>query len=57
LEAEAAAIYCIAEVIEVEQVDDLFHTSYVYTHIREQDQELLVRASLHLQTSQLRKNR
>jgi hypothetical protein len=57
LEAEAAAIYCIAEVIEVEQVDDLFHISYVYTHIREQDQELLVRASLHLQTSQLRKNR
>ncbi len=54
LEKEAAAIYCLAEVIEVDVVDDLYHVSYVYTHIRDQDQELLVRASLHLQTSQLR---
>ena len=54
LEKEAAAIYCLAEVIEVDIVDDLYHVSYVYTHIRDQDQELLVRASLHLQTSQLR---
>jgi hypothetical protein len=57
LEKEAAAIFCLAEVIEVEHIDDLYQVSYVYTHIREQDQELLVRASLHLQTSQLRKNR
>jgi hypothetical protein len=54
LEKEAAAIYCLAEVIEVDVADDLYHVSYVYTHIRDQDQELLVRASLHLQTSQLR---
>jgi hypothetical protein len=54
LEKEAAAIYCLAEVIEVDIADDLYHVSYVYTHIRDQDQELLVRASLHLQTSQLR---
>ena len=57
LEKEAAAVFCLAEVIEVEAVDDLYHVSYVYTHIRDQDQELLVRASLHLQTSQLRKQR
>jgi len=57
LEQEAAAIYCLAEVINVEAVDDLYHVSYVYTHIREQDQELLVRASLHLQTHQLRNSR
>jgi hypothetical protein len=57
LEKEAAAIYCLAEVIDVEVIDDLYHVSYVYTHIRDQDQELLVRASLHLQTSQLRNNR
>ncbi len=57
LEQEAAAIYCLAEVINVDAVDDLFQVSYVYTHIREQDQELLVRASLHLQTHQLRNNR
>ena len=57
LEQEAAAIYCLAEAINVEAVDDLYHVSYVYTHIRDQDQELLVRASLHLQTSQLRSKR
>ena len=57
LEKEAAAIFCLAEVIDVEVIDDLYHVSYVYTHIRDQDQELLVRASLHLQTSQLRNNR
>lgn len=57
LEQEAAAVYCLGEVIEVALIDDLYHISYVYTHIRDQDQELLVRASLHLQTSQLRKQR
>lgn len=57
LEQEAAAVYCLGEVIEVVLIDDLYHISYVYTHIRDQDQELLVRASLHLQTSQLRKQR
>jgi hypothetical protein len=57
LEQEAAAIYCLAEAIQVDIIDDLYQVSYVYTHIREQDQELLVRASLHLQTSQLRKSR
>lgn len=57
LEQEAAAVYCLAEVIEIEAIDELYHVSYVYTHIREQDQELLVRASLHLQTNQLRNKR
>ncbi len=57
LDKEATAIFCLAEVIDVEVIDDLYHVSYVYTHIRDQDQELLVRASLHLQTSQLRNNR
>lgn len=57
LEKEAAAVYCQAQVIESISKDDLFEVSYVYTHIREQDQELLVRASLHLQTNQLKKNK
>lgn len=55
IETESSAIYCYAEAILCEAVGDAFHVSYVYTHIREQDQELLVRASLHLQTSALRK--
>lgn len=55
LESESAAIYCFAEVIDIEQTEASCLASYVYTHIREQDQELLVRASLHLQTAALRK--
>jgi hypothetical protein len=56
VESEAAAIYCIAQAVACEPADDEFHVSYAYERIREQDQELLVRASLHLQTAQLRKN-
>lgn len=54
LESESAAIYCYAEAIAYEQKGDFHQTSFIYTHIREQDQELLVRASLHLQTQALR---
>ncbi|MBT1449742.1 PilZ domain-containing protein [Glaciecola sp. XM2] len=56
LETEAAAIYCMAQAVESQTMEDGFAISYAYTHIREQDQELLVRASLHLQTAQLRKS-
>lgn len=59
LETEAAAIYCIAQAVACEPSnddEDCFDVSYAYTLIREEDQELLVRASLHLQTAQLRKN-
>jgi hypothetical protein len=54
LESESAAIYAYGEAIETKAMAEGFHTSYVFTHIREQDQELLVRASLHLQTQALR---
>lgn len=57
LEDEAAAVYCFAEAIEVESEEDNQTVKYYFTHIREQDQELLVRASLHLQTKQLRKQK
>lgn len=56
LENEAAAIYCIAQAVRCEPQEDGFYVSYAYSRIREEDQELLVRASLHLQTAQLRKN-
>ncbi len=55
LDAEAAAIFCYAEAISCEQTEDGYHTTFIFTTIREQDQELLVRASLHIQTLQLRK--
>ncbi len=54
LEDEAAAVYTYAEAINCKKIEDRYLVDYYFTHIREQDQELLVRASLHLQTKQLR---
>ncbi|MDF2178839.1 PilZ domain-containing protein [Aliiglaciecola sp. CAU 1673] len=55
LEEEASAVFCFGEVIACEKQDEQYHISLIFNRIREQDQELLVRASLHLQTQQLRK--
>ncbi|GAA0349397.1 hypothetical protein GCM10009092_12240 [Bowmanella denitrificans] len=55
LEEEAAAVFCFGEVIACENVGDQYHISLFFNRLREEDQELLVRASLHLQTQQLRK--
>lgn len=55
LNEEAAAIFCFGEVITCEQAEDRYHIAFIFNTIREQDQELLVRASLHIQTQQLRK--
>ncbi|WP_340680976.1 PilZ domain-containing protein [Paraglaciecola sp.] len=52
---ESAAIFCFAEVIACEQVGAKQQLSLIYRCIREQDQDLLVRASLHLQAANLRK--
>ncbi|WP_026374584.1 PilZ domain-containing protein [Aestuariibacter salexigens] len=54
LTQEASAVYCLGEAIGCESVDERFHVSFIFNRIRELDQELLVRASLHLQTQQLR---
>ncbi|MBU2978959.1 PilZ domain-containing protein [Alteromonas sp. C1M14] len=55
LSEEAAAVYCFGEVITCQQEEDSYHIAFIFRSIREQDQELLVRASLHVQTQQLRK--
>lgn len=52
---DASAVFCYGEVIDCQQQEDKYHVSLIYTRIREQDQEVLVRASLHLQTQQLKK--
>lgn len=52
---ESAAIFCYAEVIACEQIEQTFQLSMIFSSIREQDQDLLVRASLHLQALNLRK--
>lgn len=54
LTEEAAAVFCFGEVITCHQHEDSYHIAFIFRSIREQDQELLVRASLHLQTQQLR---
>jgi len=50
LPEESSAIYCYAVVSEINNSEHTFK----YTLIREQDQELLIRASLHIQTQQLK---
>lgn len=55
LKEEASAIFCFGEVIACQGVADSYHISLIFNRIREEDQDLLVRASLHLQTLQLRK--
>ena len=52
---ESAAVFCYAEVIASEPIADCHHVSMIYRCIREQDQDLLVRASLHVQAANLRK--
>ncbi len=55
IQEEAAAIFCYGEVIACQPHGDDYHVSFLFTRIREQDQELLVRASLHLQAQQLKR--
>ncbi len=58
LEHEAAAIYCYCEVIDSEVVTgDITRYTLLFSTIRDDDRELLVRASLHAQTRQLKKRR
>ncbi|XOV78232.1 MAG: PilZ domain-containing protein [Aestuariibacter sp.] len=55
LEEEATAVFCYGEVIACDPSEDGFDITLIFSRIREQDQELLVKASLHLQTKQLKK--
>jgi hypothetical protein len=56
LRQEAAAIYCYSEVIDVDKLPyDKYQHTLAFINIRDEDQELIVRASLHAQTRQLKK--
>ena len=53
---EASAVYCYTEVVAIEKQDnDHYQYTVLFTSIRNTDQELIVRASLHAQTRQLKK--
>ena len=55
LENNDGAVFTLVRVIEVEPVGELFRIRCTYTHIREHDRELIVRASLHQQSRQLKR--
>ncbi|MFT5313816.1 MAG: Tfp pilus assembly protein PilZ [Paraglaciecola sp.] len=55
IKEESSAIFCFGEVITCQAQDDQYHVSLLFTRIREQDQDLMVRASLHLQQANLKK--
>ncbi|BBN81529.1 hypothetical protein PA25_15140 [Pseudoalteromonas sp. A25] len=56
LRQEAAAIYCYSEVIAVQKLSsEKFQHTLAFSIIRDEDRELVVRASLHAQTRQLKK--
>jgi len=50
---ENSALYCIGEVVSTELVDKSSQHKVIFHHIREEDQEALVRNSLHQQSKQL----
>lgn len=56
LQHEASAVYCYTEVVAIDELDDgQKQYTLLFTAIRDSDQELVVRASLHAQTRQLKK--
>lgn len=54
LPTEHSAVYTHGEVIACDKDEDEYHIAFLFSRIRESDQELLVRATLHLQTQQLK---
>jgi hypothetical protein len=55
LEHNDGAVFALARVIAVETAGDKFRIRTTYTRIRDQDRELIVRASLHQQSRQLKR--
>ena len=50
---DAAAIYCYAKIAQVEAVEGGNKYTLLFSRIRDDDREIVVRASLHLQSKQL----
>ena len=55
LSDEASAIYCYGEVLQSDPCEDHYLTRLYYARIREDDREIIVRASLHQQSKQLKR--
>ncbi|GAA5217546.1 PilZ domain-containing protein [Corallincola platygyrae] len=55
LHDEASAVYAYAQVTGCESVEEQFHVSAKFCRLRESDHELLIRATLHVQSKLLKK--
>jgi hypothetical protein len=56
LQHEASAVYCYTEVVAIDKLEnEQSQYTLLFNAIRDSDQELVVRASLHAQTRQLKK--
>ncbi len=51
---ESSAVYCYAEIIDISETESGYQYKFVYSRIREEDREILVRTALHQQSKQLR---
>ncbi|RJG41997.1 PilZ domain-containing protein [Motilimonas pumila] len=51
---EAAAVFCFGEIVSCKQQDQGYDIHIAFSSIREVDRELIVRASLHVQSKQLK---
>lgn len=52
---DAAAVFCYGKIAQIKQLEQSKHYTLVFCRIREDDREIIVRASLHLQSKQLLK--
>ncbi|MBW8190331.1 PilZ domain-containing protein [Neiella marina] len=57
LPEQAVAIYAYAKVVKIETADDRRLVTLEYCKLRDDDQEHLIRATLHIQTKQLQQRR
>jgi len=60
IQSENCSVYCYGEIIDItplatENSDQLFHHKVIFYFIRDEDRELLIRASLRKQSKQLQK--
>ncbi|MCO4798911.1 MAG: PilZ domain-containing protein [Colwelliaceae bacterium] len=54
IESDNCAVYCYGEIIEVNKHENGYQQKVIFHFIRDDDREILVRASLHKQSEQLK---
>lgn len=52
---DAAAVFCYAKVAKIVELEEISEYTFVFHRIRDEDREIVVRASLHLQSKKLLK--